>query len=123
MINLNFILIKSIKDKTFNFKKLLTIKDTIIWKNCKDLTITVNSKINKFQFDNCSNIKLYLVGTIVGLEISNCNNFTITIPENHMITSIDLYKSQIKIDTNYNEFKKIVLLKEKSKIQFAGGRE
>ena len=49
MININAILIKSLKSKSLNFKKLLINKDTIIWRNCNNLNIKVTSKINKFQ--------------------------------------------------------------------------
>ena len=34
-------------DQIFNFKNLLTMKDTIIWKNCNNLKIKIKSKINK----------------------------------------------------------------------------
>ena len=113
---MNFVIFNDIKNKKLNFKKLLKSNESIEWKNCKNLKIKINSKINKFQFDNCNNITLYLYGTIAGLEINKCNNFKLIIPSNHHITSIQLYKTKIKIKCNKNEFKKIFLIKEQTNI-------
>jgi len=118
MININAILIKSLKSKHLNFKKLLINKDTIIWKNCDNLNIKVNSKVNKFQFDSCTNIKLFLIGTISGLELNNCKNFTLILPQEHSISAIELYKSHLIINGNRNDYKRISLLNEKSQIDF-----
>jgi hypothetical protein len=118
MLNLNSIVIKDLKDKNLNFKKLLHKCDTIIWRDCNDLEIQVNSKVNKLEFNDCDNIKLFLLGTIAGLEINKCTHFTIVLPENHSISSLQLYKSNIKIDGNKCDFKKIVVTNESSKIKF-----
>jgi hypothetical protein len=118
MLNLNSLVIKDLKDKNLNFKKLLHKCDTIIWRECNDLEINVNSKVNKFEFNDCDNIRLFLLGTIAGLEINKCTNFTIVLPENHSISSLQLYKSNIKIDGKKCDFKKIVVTNESSKIKF-----
>ena len=110
--------LKYIKNKKLNFKNLLNKTDTIIWKKSENLEICVDSKINKFHFDNCNSIKLYLYGTISGLEINNCNDFTIIIPKNHSITCIDLYKSYVTVNDICENFHKIPLINENSKIIF-----
>jgi hypothetical protein len=118
MFNLNSIVIKDIKDRNLNFKKLLQKCDTFIWRDCENMEIKVNSKINKFEFNDCENIKIFLLGTIAGLEINKCSNFTIILPKNHTISSLQLYKSVIKIDGKKIDFKKIILTNESSKIIF-----
>lgn len=118
MININAILIKSLKSKNLNFKKLLINKDTIIWRNCDNLNIKVTSKINKFQFDGCTNITLYLMGTIAGLELNNCKNFILILPKEHTISAIELYKSRLTINGNRDDYKRISLLNEHSQIDF-----
>ena len=118
MLNLNSIVIKDLKDRNLNFKKLLHKSDTIIWRDCENLKINVDSKINKFEFNDCENIKIFLLGSIAGLEINKCSNFTIILPENHSISSLQLYKSTIKVDGKKIDFKKIALTNESSKIIF-----
>jgi len=118
MININAILIKNLKNKRLNFKNLLINKDTIVWRNCDNLNIKVTSKVNKFQFDGCTNIKLYLIGTIAGLELNNCNNFILILSKEHSISAMELYKSQLTINGSRNDYKRISLLNEKSQIDF-----
>lgn len=118
MLNLNSIVLKDIKDRDLNFKKLLHNCDSIIWRDCNDLNIKVNNKVNKFEFNDCDNITLLLIGTIAGLEINKCSNFTIILPENHNISSLQLYKSTIKINGKKADFKNINVTNESSKIIF-----
>lgn len=117
-MNSNSITFNNIKNKKLNFKKLLNKSESIIWKECTNLKIRVKSKINKFQFDDCKNITLHLYGTISGLEMNKCNNIKLIIPSDHSISSIQLYKTKIKIKCIYLEFKRIHVIKEQSKISF-----
>lgn len=116
MLTLNYIVIKDLKNNVLNFKKLLDKCDSIIWRNCNDLEIQINSKIDKLTFNDSDNIKLFLLGTITGLEINKCSNFTIILPENHSINNLQLYKSDIRIDGKKCNFKKIVVTNEYSKL-------
>jgi hypothetical protein len=118
MLKLNSIVIKDLKNNILNFKKLLDKCDSIIWRNCNDLEIQINSKIDKLAFNDSNNIKLFLLGTITGLEINKCSNFTIILPENHSISSLQLYKSDIIINGKKCDFKKIIVTNEYSKIKF-----
>jgi len=86
----NTIIIENINNYNFNFKKLLKITDTIIWKNCENLNIKINSKINKIIFNNCKNIKINIFDAICGIEI---------------------YKSQIKINLKNSNLKLIETFK------------
>jgi len=118
MLKLNFIVIKDLKNGIFNFNKLLQKCDSIIWRNCNDLEIQINSEIDNLTFNDSNNIKLFLLGTITGLEINKCSNFTIILPENHSISNLELYKSDIKINGKKRDFKKINVTNEYSTINF-----
>jgi hypothetical protein len=111
-MNINFIILDSLYEEEYNFKNFLRDKDTIIWKNCEDLKIIVNSKINKFVFLNCKNITLKMSDAIIGLELENCENININIKKNKIVNCIELYKSNIKLN------KKVFLLSEKSKVNY-----
>ena len=117
-MNLNSITFENIKNDKFNFKKILNKCDSIVWKECTNLKIRVKSKINKFQFDDCKNITLHLHGTIAGLEINKCNNIKLIIKSDHCISSIQLFKTKMKVKCVYSEFKRIHIIKEQSKISF-----
>ena len=118
MLKLNSIVIKDLKNNIFNFNKLLQNCDSIIWRNCNDLEIQINSKIDNLTFNDSDNIKLFLLGTISGLEINKCSNFTIILPENHSISNLQLYKSDIRINGKKCDFNKIIVTNEYSKIKF-----
>lgn len=113
----NSIILTDLFNNVFNFKKLLCSKDTIIWKNCKNLKILSFSKINKFEFNNCNNIKLRLEGTVSGLEINN-SNIILILPSQHSITSLQLYKSELIVKGDKKDFSKIYLINEESNIKF-----
>ena len=84
----------------YNFKKLLTKKDTIIWKNCANIKIIINSKINKIIFENCKNIELCMYDAVIGVELNNCNDFKINIKKH--INSFESYKSSVILNQKDN---------------------
>jgi hypothetical protein len=101
-----------INNNFFDFKKLLTSKDTLNWKKCNNLKINVDSKINKMFFENCKNINIQIHSSIIGLEFNNCINIKIKIKEH--ICCIESYKSTIECSANKKH--KFKLISEKSKI-------
>lgn len=113
-MNITFPIIDSIYDKTFNFKKLLTQKDIIIWRNCENLKIKVNSKINKFIFENCKNMNITLSDAIIGVEFNNCSNITIKIKNNKTINCFETFKSNINLEISKKDYKKITIFNEAS---------
>lgn len=115
-MNLVFPIIDSIEDKEFNFKKLLSQKDIIIWKNCSNLKINVDSKINKFIFQNCKDMDIVLSDAIIGVEFNNCSNIRLKIKSNKRINSFELFKSDINLSISKRDYKKIVIFKESSKL-------
>jgi hypothetical protein len=89
----------------YNFKKLLTKKDTIIWKNCSNLKIIINSKINKIIFENCKNIELNMTHAVIGVELNNCLNFVINIKKH--LNSFEAYKSSVRLNQRLNLNKRL----------------
>ncbi len=102
MISNNLLLIDIISDDIaiYNFKKLLTKKDTIIWKNCANIKIIIKSKINKIIFENCKNIELCMYDAVIGVELNNCNDFKIDIKKH--INSFEAYKSSVILNQKDN---------------------
>jgi len=117
-MNLNSVKLNNISNGVFNFKKLLTLKDSLIWNNCKNTKIKIKSKINKIVLINCSNITLKIGDTISGIEIENCKNIKIKIIENTQPNILDCFKSNIKIYLQKNQKKKTKFLLEACNIEF-----
>lgn len=84
--------------KTFELKQ----KDSIIFINCKNCTITIPHKINKIIIYNCSDCRFNLYTAISSLEICKSEKLYILIYGEQMTTQIDLvHKSEIHyIKTN-----------------------
>jgi hypothetical protein len=117
-IDIPIILLDDIHNKIFDFKYFLTKKDIIIWKNCSNLHIKVNSKINKFIFHNCNNLNIIISDAVIGVEFNNCFNINIKIRNNKTINSFELFKSNINLKVSKNDLKKITFFKEKSNLIF-----
>ena len=115
-MNNSFIVIDNIKNQKFNFKKILTKKDSFMWKNCSNLKINIKSKINKLIFINCKDIKLKIADTISGLEIENSKNIDIKCKINTSIKHLSSYKSNINLRLYENQEKTITFDIDKSKI-------
>ena len=105
-MNANTLILNDIKPDditTYNFKKLLTKKDTIIWRNCSNLKIKINSKINKIIFENCMNIELTMTHAVIGIELNNCQSFVINIKKH--LNSFESYKSTVRLNHRLNHLK------------------
>lgn len=117
-MNLNHVVIDSITNSTFNFKTLLTMRDTIIWKNCKNLTIIIKSKINKLILENCTNINIIMNDALIGVEFSKCRNINLKIRKHKNINCIESFKSSVKLNVNKKDRHTITFFSEKSNITF-----
>lgn len=104
----NTIILNNYNNQVFDFKNYLLSKDSIIWRNCKDLNIKIDSKINHLTFYNCSNIKLKCKKCISGLDIEKSVINIQTTNKNYL----SAYKSIIKL----NKIKLFNIHKENSKI-------
>lgn len=111
----NVILLSDIHNYNFNFKKLFESKDSIIWKNCSNLSITIDSRINKIIFNNCNNIEIKCDKTISGIEYFKCLDITQTIGKKNKISCIDIYGTNLTIKLKENTILPKII-KEKSNI-------
>lgn len=96
----NHIIISDYQNITLDFKDYLKNKDSLIFKRCKNINITVNSKINKLIFLKSKNITLKCSSTICGIDIENCQDFNLIPLEPYLLNYIDCYKSYIDIYIN-----------------------
>jgi len=96
----NHIIISDYQNITLDFKDYLKNKDSLIFKRCKNINITVNSKINKLIFLKSKNITLKYSSTISGIDIENCKDFKLIPLKPYLLNYIDCYKSYIDIYIN-----------------------
>ena len=96
------VVIQDISDYTFNFKKLLYYTDTLIWKNCNNIKIIINNKVNKIILNNCKNVKLFTSYFISGIELFKSKNIILDIKDDHNTSCIDIYNSDLNIYINKN---------------------
>lgn len=115
----NHIIISDYQNITLDFKDYLRNKDSLIFKRCKNINITVNSKINKLIFLKSKNITLKFSSTICGIDIENCQDFNLIPLKPYLINYIDCYKSYIDIYINniYNIMDKIKITNQLSNIK------
>ena len=78
------------------------MKDSIIFKKCKNLKVSVNYKVNKLIFFNCHNIVLKCSETISGIEIEKCSSFKMEPLDPYLLNLIHCYKSSIEFILDKN---------------------
>lgn len=111
----NFLLIKDVSHYNFDFKSLFEKNNSIIWKNCNDITIKIDNRINKMVFNGCNNIKVVCDRLVSGIEYFKCKNITQDIGENNKINCLDIYDTSITL--NIKNIEEIpTIFKEKSQI-------
>ena len=115
-MNDNILKLEGITNRTFNYKNLLNSTDSLVWNNCKNITIKVKSKINKLILTNCNNFKIKIGDTISGIDIEKSNNINIKIYKNKNIQSLHCFKSNVKLKLDKIMKEKIKLFSENSKI-------
>jgi len=116
LLNKNQITFKNIDTLEQNFGNLLTHSDSLCYKNCEDMTIIINSKINKIIFNNCNRINLKLSGLITGLEIKQSTDITVNnerkLPVNSVIIehsgNIKIMLSKILHEDTIYDFNKCI---------------
>lgn len=112
------VIIDSIYDYQFNFKKLLKNKDTIIWRNCENLEIIIKSKINKMIFENCKNIKIIMCDAIIGVEFNKCTDIKLKIKKDKIVNSIETFLSNVELKIYKKNRNGIAFFTENSKLKF-----
>lgn len=111
----NQLILSDYNNINIDFKHYLQSKDSIIWKNCKNLNIIINSKINKLIFQNCYNINIHCSGTISGIDIENSKQFNIQPIPPYEIYYIDCFRSNVTLSLDKNIINKN-LIKIKNQI-------
>lgn len=89
----NTIFLKDIKNYTFNFKKILKQSNSLVLKNCNNLTIKIKSKINKITLIKCKNIKIIMNDAIIGVEFYKSKNINFNVLKN--INSFESFNSNV----------------------------
>lgn len=108
----NLIFIENIHNEDLDFYNTLSTNNTVIIKNCTNLTITIGTKINKIIINKSKLIKIDMNTTISSIEINKSNKIFIKISK--FVPCIELYKSSIYLlGNNYND---TILLSEYSNV-------
>ena len=87
-IDKNSIVLDDLTNLNQDFNNLLTIKDSVTYKNCDNLDVKINSSINKLIIKNSNKININVDKTISGIEIINSKNIILTCTENKPIYSL-----------------------------------
>ncbi len=108
-------IISNYSDMDIDFKSYLEMKDSIIFKNCQNLKIRINSKINKLIFFKCNNVILKCSETVSGIEIEKCSSFKLIPLDPYTLNIIECYKSSIEFIINsISNLNKIKIINEQS---------
>tara|TARA_B100001093_G_scaffold509074_2_gene572421 strand:+ start:1465 stop:1818 length:354 start_codon:yes stop_codon:yes gene_type:complete len=110
-------IINNLNDFKFDFKNYLAKKDSIIFKNCKNLEVIINSKINKIIFINCYDTKLSCLSFISGIDIEKCSGFKLDLLDRSDIKNLNCFKSSIIIKKRLNT-KDFIIINEASQIKY-----
>jgi hypothetical protein len=99
--NIKLIKIVNCKNNNYNFTNHLDTTNTIIIKNCSNINIFVNSKINKIIVENSHFVNLNIYQLINGIEI-NKSKVIINPMDNYVIPIIELFKSSLYLVGDIN---------------------
>jgi hypothetical protein len=108
----NGIILEDLHNQNFNFKKFLNNKNFIIWKECSNLVIKIDSDISRLEFKSCNKIKIITKKILGGLILESCKEIEL-IPIDK-IYNLELDHSEIEIKENYDNI--LNLINHKSKI-------
>ena len=111
LLNKNKITLSNINNLSQDYRDLLDISNTLIYKDCKKLKININSKINHLSVLGCKDSIFYLKTLLTGFDLKNSKNITIKINGQKIITGlIELYNcSDITIKLTRNNYKKSII--------------
>ncbi len=109
----NLIIIKNIDNNFYNLD--LSTNNSLLIKNCNNLVININNKINKITIENSNKIYIKIINLIVGFEISK-SKYIIILNINNNIPMINTYKSQLYLVGSIDNYKNTLLINEFSNI-------
>ena len=94
----NSLVFKKRKDKDFNFTNILKMSESLIFKQCRNINITVESKFNKLIIDRCKNVNIHIGKTISGVDIEKSENISVYPLEPYNLCLVDCYDSVVDIN-------------------------
>lgn len=98
IFNKNRIVLENLNDLDQNMANLLNIRSTLIYKNCKNININIDSKINHINLKNCTNFIINVSSLISGFKLEKCENIYINLKNCENMIEIDINNSsEIKI--------------------------
>jgi|LauGreDrversion4_2_1035121.scaffolds.fasta_scaffold20019_2 hypothetical protein len=115
--NSNLIKIVNCKNKVYDFQNNLESNHTVLIKNCTNINIFVNSKINKIIVINSKFINLNVFQLVSGIEVDKSIVLVNPIDDNnYLIPIIELFKSTLYLVGNINKYLNLLVLNEFSDI-------
>lgn len=120
----NLIQIKNLENESLNFDDKLSSDKSLLIKNCSNLKLNIQSKINKITIENSKQIFITVHKLIVGFEISNSKHILLNLDafigssEDSLsfIPFIELYKSELYLIGNKDKYKDIKISSHSSEI-------
>ncbi len=94
LLTKNQVTLKNLSNLDQNMAKLLEIQSTICYHNCDNITLKIDSKINRLIINGCKNMTVKLSGVISGIEIINSCGITIKIKKSFSLNSLILENSK-----------------------------
>lgn len=86
-------ILKNMSNLQQDMRDYLSVRDILIYVNCNNINLNIDSRINKLIFKNCSNITVSIGGLISGLEVKGSNNIIIDCKKKNTVNSIVVEKS------------------------------
>ena len=100
---------------TLNFKNFIKTSESIIFKNCSNLNIIINSDINRIELYNCTNINIKIKKLIGGIIVKFTDLF---IEFAKHIYNLEIENSIIKLQQKiYKDISMVQKFKSKIIIQ------
>ena len=113
--NINLIKIVNCKNNAYDFANELKTTNTILIKNCSNINVFVNSKINKIIVENSNFVNLNITQLISGLEIIK-SKVILNPSSDYFVPVIELFKSSIYLVGNIDLYLNQIVLVENSNI-------
>jgi hypothetical protein len=120
----NIIKINNLKNTSLDFDDKLSSNNSLLIKNCLNIKINIQSKINKITIENSKQVYITVQKLIAGFEIVkskrvllSLNNFIeLNEDTSNFIPCIDLFKSDLYLVGCIDKYKDIKISSELSNI-------
>lgn len=117
-VPINLIKIIGLQNETINFGNLLANNNSLYFKNCFNIKIITNSKINKITIEKSSNIFISLNKLINGIEVAYSNMIFVSSENSDdpkdSIPSLDIYKTTFYLIGSIDYYTGIKVISSKS---------